>query len=119
MKSPNLGPRSPGLRGKRERLGIMTSPELLAKKGVKSHGKAMSDSSANGYAVSVSSTGLAANGLPRRADENDDLYLAGAGGALPGWGAGWSVQRNDGTGGRRRDGRVESIMLQDVGKLIT
>ena len=35
VKSPNLGPRSPGLRGKRERLGIMTSPELLPKKGKK------------------------------------------------------------------------------------
>jgi PHS family inorganic phosphate transporter-like MFS transporter len=116
VKSPNLGPKSPGLRGKRERLGIMTNPELLPKKGAKTHGKAMSESSANGYSVSLSSTGHPTTGLAR-ADENDDLYLAGAGGALPGWGAGWSVQRND-TTGRRRDGRVESIMLQDVGRLI-
>jgi PHS family inorganic phosphate transporter-like MFS transporter len=117
VKSPNLGPRTPGLRGKRERLGIMTSPELIPKRGGKSHGRAMSESSANGYSVSVSSTGHAAASATRRADENDDLYLAGAGGALPGWGAGWSVQRNEG-GGQRRDGRVESIMLHDVGKLI-
>jgi PHS family inorganic phosphate transporter-like MFS transporter len=117
VKSPNLGPKSPGLRGKRERLGIMTSPELLPKKGGKIHRRAASDTSANGCSVSVSSTGHAATGLTRRADENDDLYLAGAGGALPGWGAGWGVQRNEGTG-RRRDGRVESIMLHDVGSLI-
>ncbi len=117
VKSPNLGPKSPGLRGKRERLGIMTSPELLPKKSAKIHGKAMSESSANGCSGSVSSAGHAATGLARRADENDDLYLAGAGGALPGWGAGWNVQRNDGTG-RRGDGRVESILLHDVGRLI-
>lgn len=117
VKSPNLGPKSPGLRGKRERLGIMTSPDLIPKKGEKSsktHGRAMSESSANGSGSMSSTSGP---GVARRADENDDLYLAGAGGALPGWGAGWSVQRGD-TTGRNRNGRVESIMLNDVGKLI-
>jgi PHS family inorganic phosphate transporter-like MFS transporter len=118
VKSPNLGPKSPGLRGKRERLGIMTSPELLPKKverGKKENGRARSESSVNGYDGSVSST--SGHAAPRRADENDDLYLAGAGGALPGWGAGWSVQMND-VNPRRTNGRVESIMLNDVGKLI-
>lgn len=117
VKSPNLGPKSPGLRGKRERLGIMTSPELLPKKGekaVKNHGRAMSESSANGSGSVSSTSGQA---VVRRADENDDLYLAGAGGALPGWGAGWSVQQNN-ANGLRGTGRVESIMLNDVGRLI-
>jgi PHS family inorganic phosphate transporter-like MFS transporter len=96
----------------------MTSPELLPKKGErgkKEHRRARSESSANGYDGSVSST--SGHAAPRRADENDDLYLAGAGGALPGWGAGWSVQVND-VNPRRTNGRVESIMLNDVGKLI-
>jgi PHS family inorganic phosphate transporter-like MFS transporter len=115
VKSPNLGPRSPGIRGKRERMGIMTSPELMPKKGAKSHGRAASDTSTEGgnaYNISVGSNGTAR----RRADENDDLYLASAGaGHLPGWGAGWGVQRNV---ERRRDERVESIKLQDVGELL-
>lgn len=116
VKSPNLGPKSPGIRGKRERLGIMTSPELLPKKGEKKeHGPVMSESSANGYDGSVSST--SGRAVTRRADENDDLYLAGAGGALPGWGAGWSLQRGD-VNPRRTNGRLESIMMNDVGKLI-
>jgi PHS family inorganic phosphate transporter-like MFS transporter len=106
VKSPNLGPRSPGIRGKRERMGIMTSPELIPKqrrKGV--HGSSSEASGGkHGHSLSV-----------ERADDHDDLYLAGAGGALPGWGAGWGVQRND---GMRRDGRVESVMLQDVGRLL-
>lgn len=117
VKSPNLGPRSSGLRGKRERLGIMTSPELLPKKVekvAKVHGKAMSESSGNGSASASSTSGYPA---VRMADENDDLYLAGAGGALPGWGAGWGVQQHV-TAGRRGDVRVESIMLNDVGRLI-
>jgi MFS transporter, PHS family, inorganic phosphate transporter len=117
VKSPNLGPKSPGIRGKRERLGIMTSPELLPKKwekAGKSHGRAMSESSANGSG-SVSSTG--GHAAARRTDENDDLYLAGAGEALPGWGAGWSAQQNN-VGGRTANGRVESIMLNDVGRPI-
>ena len=95
----------------------MTSPELLPKKGErrkKEHGRAMSESSAN-YDGSVSST--SGHAVTGRADENDDLYLAGAGGALPGWGEGWSVQRGD-VNPRRANGRVESILLNDVGKLI-
>ena len=117
VKSPNLGPKSPGILGKRERLGIMTSPELLPKKGEKrkkEHGRAMSESSANGDGSMSSTSGHAVTG---RADENDDLYLAGVQGALPGWGAGWGVQMGD-SNPRRSPGRVESIMLNDVGKLI-
>jgi len=114
VKSPNLGPRSPGIRGKRERMGIMTSPELIPKKGAKTHGRAASDASTEGgnsHNISVGSNGT----TERRADENDDLYLASAGaGRFPGWGAGWGVQRNV----ERRDGRVESIKLHDVGKLL-
>ncbi|KAH7317770.1 H+ symporter [Rhexocercosporidium sp. MPI-PUGE-AT-0058] len=120
MKSPNLGPRSPGILGKRQRVGIMTSPELLPKtmkvkrgKGEKEHGRAKSDTSgsANGYSVSVDSYG--------RMPEADDGSGGGSGGggAPPGWGAGWGVQRGHGTT-ERTDGRVESIMLHDVGKLL-
>ncbi len=124
MKSPNLGPRSPGIMGmgKRERMGIMSSPELIPKKKPKKgkgdghghgHERGSSEGSAQGYSVSISSRGRrAADGV---VEDNDDLYLAGAGGALPGWGAGWAVQRNEGV---RREGRVESIRLQDVGKLL-
>jgi PHS family inorganic phosphate transporter-like MFS transporter len=117
VKSPNLGPKSPGIMGKRERLGIMTSPELLPKKGErrkKEHRRPISESSAN-YDGSMSST--SGHAVTGRADENDDLYLAGAGGALPGWGDGWGVQRGD-VIPRRANGRIESIMLNDVGKLI-
>ena len=104
-KSPYLMPKSPGILGKRERVGIMTSPELLAKK---KHVRGSSEEgSANGiYSVSISSNG--------RMDAEDDNYTNGVGeGRLPGWGAGWAVQRNP-----RRDGRVESIQLNDVGKLL-
>ncbi len=104
--SPNLGPRSPGLLGKRERVGIMTSPELLAKRQRGLHGKGVGRNSAEGYSVSVVSEG-------RRNDENDDLYLKMEGsGAFPGWGKGWGVQRGR-TGGGSKD-----IMLMDVGKLL-
>jgi PHS family inorganic phosphate transporter-like MFS transporter len=112
MKSPNLGPRSPGIRGKRERMGIMMSPELIPKNKKKGGGSEGSSGTSgesgkgrHGQSLSV-----------ERVADNDDLYLAGAGGALPGWGAGWGVQRNP--GGVRRDGRVESVMLQDVGRLL-
>jgi PHS family inorganic phosphate transporter-like MFS transporter len=109
-RSPNMLPRSPGIRGKRTRMGIMMSPDLIPKKGEKgkkSHAKATSFESGTGDAYSVSSSG-------RPADADDDAYLSGAaGGVLPGWSAGWGVQR-----GPRRDGRVESIMLHDVGSLL-
>ncbi|KAL2065536.1 hypothetical protein VTL71DRAFT_3206 [Oculimacula yallundae] len=132
-KSPNLGPRSPGILGKRQRVGIMTSPELLPKTlNRKERKKAKfvdkqregdgsyegkSDTSASGsgvgYSVSVDSYG--------RSHGHDDGFSGGGGGAPPGWGAGWGVQmpvqRGDGTP-ERRDGRVESIMLHDVGKLL-
>jgi len=108
--SPALGPRSPGIKGKRERVGIMTSPELLPKKGDGKHLRAGSDVSANGvgYSHSVSSHG-------RNPDVEDDLYVGG--GTLPGWGAGWAVQRNPRVEGIPRP-RVESIQLLDVGKLL-
>jgi PHS family inorganic phosphate transporter-like MFS transporter len=102
--SPNMGPKSPGILGKRKRLGIMASPELIAKK----HGRGSSeDGSGNGnYSMSIDGKG--------RTEADDDNYINGVGeGRLPGWGAGWAVQRNP-----RRDGRVESIQLYDVGKLL-
>ena len=108
-RSPNLLPRTPGIRGKRERVGIMTSPDLLPRKGEKGkrNAKARSFESGSGDAYSVSSNG-------RQMDADDDGYLSGAaGGVLPGWSAGWGVQR-----GPRRDERVESIVLQDVGSLL-
>jgi MFS transporter, PHS family, inorganic phosphate transporter len=109
-RSPNLLPRSPGIRGKRARVGIMMSPDLLPKKGEKgkiTNAKATSFESGSGDAYSVSSNG-------RQMDADDDAYLSGAaGGVLPGWSAGWGVQR-----GPRRDERVESIMLHDVGSLL-
>lgn len=116
-RSPNTAPKSPGiagLRGKRERMGIMQSPELLpskkGKKGKKSHRKATSFESGTGDTHSVSSHG-------RPADADDELYVSGAvgetaGGVLPGWSAGWGVQRGP------RNERVESIMLHDVGSLL-
>lgn len=110
-QSPNLGPRSPGLMRKRERIGIMTSPELLPKAGENGgkHGRAGSETSANVYSVSVSTNG-------RNMEVDDDTYINGVNSSpLPGWGAGWAVQRNPRTDGRPR---VESIMLQDVGKLL-
>ena len=114
-RSPNTMPKSPGLLGKRERVGIMTSPELLPKHGEKphKHGRAVSDTSVSGagYSVSVSSNGRTVNDPP-----DDDLYIQGSmAGVLPGWGAGWAVQRNPRPNGQMR---VESIKLQDVGKLL-
>jgi PHS family inorganic phosphate transporter-like MFS transporter len=111
VKSPNLGPRSPGMRGRHERVGIMTSPELLPRPGTKrswKHRKATSfeSSAGQGYTGSVSSNG-------RTVGEDDEFR---SGGVLPGWSAGWGVQ-NEGRG-MRGDGRVESIMLNDVGKLL-
>jgi PHS family inorganic phosphate transporter-like MFS transporter len=111
-RSPNLLPRSPGIIGKRERVGIMTSPELLPKRGAK-HGRTASETSTAGEGtVSVSSAGRATVEPP-----DDDLYIQGSiAGTLPGWGAGWVVERNAG----QRDGlgRVQSIQLHDFGKLL-
>ncbi|RFU33679.1 hypothetical protein B7463_g2704, partial [Scytalidium lignicola] len=93
--------------GRRERVGIMTSPELLPKdsnpRKSGKHGRGGSDTSesAGGYSVSVTSN-------------PDDFYFGG--GTLPGWGAGWAVQRNPGRNGQ--PGRVQSIKLQDVGSLL-
>jgi PHS family inorganic phosphate transporter-like MFS transporter len=114
-RSPNLAARSPGIMGKRERVGIMTSPELLPKRGEQAHKheRAVSDTSPNGgaYSVSVSSNGRTINETP-----DDDMYIQGSvAGTLPGWGAGWGVQRHPRP---NRETRVESIMLQDVGKLL-
>ena len=118
-RSPNTGPRTPGLLGKRERAGIMTSPDLLPKKTSEKAGlrdsrdtSQESNGSAPGYSISVSSH--QAGRTTEHADQHDDLYINGVGtGQLPGWGAGWGVQRNP-----MRDGRVESIQLQDVGSLL-
>lgn len=66
-----------------------------------------------GYSMSVSSRGR----QPQvgDADTSDDLYINGVGaGQLPGWGAGWGVQKNN----PNRDGRTDSIQLLDVGKLL-
>ena len=94
-------------------MGIMTSPELIAKKEEKGHKRGASYESGShegGYSVSVSSNG--------RVEVDDDLYINGVGGGhLPGWGAGWSVQANTNRG-LRRDGRVESVQLNDVGRLL-
>jgi PHS family inorganic phosphate transporter-like MFS transporter len=116
-RSPNVGPRGPGLLGKRERAGIMTSPELLPKRGEKAGQRDSRDTSQEssqsptpGYSISVSSHGRPTE----HADQHDDLYINGVGtGQLPGWGAGWGVQKNP-----LRDGRVDSIQLQDVGRLL-
>ena len=125
VRSPHLGPRSPGIigligigGGKRERMGIMSSPELIPKKKSKGWlgpGQGHDRDAHSEGSRSVSDHGR--NGV--KVEDNDDLYLAGAGGALPGWGAGWGVQRNDDVRREvRRDGRMESIMLQDVGMLL-
>ena len=116
------------MRGKQQRIGIMTSPELLPKTGEKGkknkHQKATSfESSGDGtgaYSVSVSSNGQTA----RDQDDEPGLGMRGTG-LLPGWSAGWGVQTYDENGRRitgrverRGDGRVESIMLHDVGSLL-
>lgn len=106
-RSPNMGPRSPGIRGRRERMGIMTSPELIPK----ANGKGK-DSSSEGNTSRKSKHSHSLNVEVN--DDQDDVYLAGATGALPGWGTGWGVYR----GGLRRDGRAESVILNDVGKLL-
>lgn len=118
-RSPTLGPRA-GLLGKRERAGIMTSPtspELLPRRNEKSATIRDSRDTSNdtGYSASVSSHAGAARVARQVADpDQDDLYINGVGsGQLPGWGAGWGVQKNP-----LRDGRVESIQLQDVGRLL-
>ena len=85
----------------------MTSPELLARHGG-NHVRATSDTSTIGAAYSVSVT---SNG--HHNDQEDDLFVGN--GPLPGWGAGWAVQR-----GGRGDGRpgTERIKLMDVGRLL-
>jgi len=106
-KSPYLGPKSPGLRGKRERLGIMTSPELLPK-------SAQHDKSGKRGGSEDTSGSKDTRSAGSRSVADDEMYSNRTdGGLMPGWGAGWAVQRNQ-TG----DGRVESIQLYDVGKLL-
>ncbi|TVY59444.1 Repressible high-affinity phosphate permease [Lachnellula suecica] len=110
-RSPNMLPRSPGILGRRTRVGIMTSPDLLPKNGKqrrkKNGARPSSFESGSGDGYSVSSSG-------RPADVDDEAYISGAagGGVLPGWSAGWGVQRGP------RIERVESIMLHDVGSLL-
>lgn len=111
--SPLLGPKSPGLRGKRERVGIMTSPELIPKMGNREGDKRSRTASAE--------SALTIRGDTAVTDGSDDLYLrgVGAGGSLPGWGAGWGVQRHPRPGdGSEREERGDSFMLQDVGRLL-
>ena len=110
-RSPYLGPRSPGLLGKRERIGIMTSPEMIPKPGEKrkSHARETSQNSSNDYTESTSS---------RRgnADIDDEAYINGGNSPpLPGWGAGWAVQTQPGS---ERAPGVQRILLQDIGKLL-
>lgn len=110
--SPSMGSKSPGLMGRRERVGIMSSPELLPKSGSKKdnkHGRTGSDTSGSGG--TGKSHGMSIDQGYVYTD--NDLYVRG--GPLPGWGAGWAVQRNPpGIDGPR----IQSIMLQDVGKLL-
>ncbi|TVY35995.1 Repressible high-affinity phosphate permease [Lachnellula subtilissima] len=105
-RSPNLLPRSPGIRGKRQRVGIMTSPDLIPKKGDKGKDKTPFGSG--------SGNARPFNSNARQMDAGHDTYVPDiAGRVLPGWSAGWGVQR-----GPRGDERAESIMLQDVGSLL-
>lgn len=120
--SPRLTPRT-----RRERVGIMTSPELIPKTGEKYHKNAKSHirdmSYENTYSASVSATSS-----ERRGGEIDDeVFINGnvhraadMNGVLPGWGRGWNVQggRMPDSRAERREGRVESIQLNDVGKLL-
>jgi PHS family inorganic phosphate transporter-like MFS transporter len=92
VKSPNLGPRSPGILGRHERVGIMTSPELLPKPGdkkAKRHRQARSFESTreHGGGESVSSNG-------RTIGDEDEFRERCV--VLPGWSAGWGVQNQGG-----------------------
>ncbi|KAL3420043.1 phosphate:h+ symporter [Phlyctema vagabunda] len=119
--SSRRGPLSPHLRSKKARVGIMTSPELLPK----AHGKGGREGGVHHRTTSEGSAAAATGGGAALSvtnsngdrdhdhDYNDENGIYVGGGPLPGWGAGWGVQRNV-----RRDGRVESIQLFDVGKLL-
>lgn len=122
--SPSLMSRSPRMRGKRERVGIMTSVELLPKNQAHSmrgesrghgHGHVRGDS---GETRDTRDTRVETYLHEiEREDRSSDLGGAGYGlngGMMPGWGAGWQVQR----GNSRRGERVESIQLMDVGRLL-
>ncbi|KAA8569924.1 hypothetical protein EYC84_002263 [Monilinia fructicola] len=120
ITSPSLMPRSPGHRGKRERVGIMTSAEFLPNS---HHDRSSSPRWSNrghtrGGSDDTREVGADdyANGL-HGDKRNVDLGGAGYGlngGVLPGWGAGWQVQRGE----VKKGERVESIQLMDVGKLL-
>ena len=92
------------------RVGIMGSPELLPKPSMKSKklrkGTSFESMPEPAYNGSVSSNG-------RTVDEEEPR----SGVVLPGWSAGWGVQ-SKGERGRDGNGRVESIMLNDVGRLL-
>lgn len=112
MRSPSILARSPGMKGKKERVGIMTSPEMMPKKGEKrkkSHAKAESfESGGDPLRHSASSNGR------HQSDDHDDAYITrSSGGVFPGWGTGWGVQR-----GSSREGAGDNIMLHDVGSLL-
>ncbi|QSZ32221.1 hypothetical protein DSL72_001794 [Monilinia vaccinii-corymbosi] len=121
IKSPIAMPNSPGNRGRRERVGIMTSPKLLPRPAhdrvgsprVSSRGHTGRSGSGDTRETRVENYAHGVQGRERSAS------LGGVGyglneGVLPGWGAGWQVQRGE----AKKGGRVESIQLRDVGKLL-
>ncbi|KAF7877170.1 hypothetical protein EAF04_000855 [Stromatinia cepivora] len=137
-RSPNLMSRSPGIRGKRERVGIMTSTEFLPR----NHGDGLRGSSRSHDHMRgdhddprISSRGHARNDSDDTREtretgvetythefgEERNASLGGAGyglngGILPHWGAGWQVQRGEPRGIQSE--RVENIELMDVGRLL-
>lgn len=70
IHSPSMGPMSPRLRGKKERVGIMTSPNLLPKEKEGKHGRAVSDTTSANGACSVSMTSSW-----RMEEEHDEVYV--------------------------------------------
>ncbi|PQE15073.1 H+ symporter protein [Rutstroemia sp. NJR-2017a BVV2] len=113
-KSPGLGFVVSGERGgglgrkkKRVRVGIMTSPELVAM----GNGEGKGRRGGSGE----SEVGFAGQGQGGESEDAGEYRVGGS--PLPGWGAGWAVQRGD-VGGRGRGQTVESIQLMDVGKLL-
>lgn len=144
-RSPGLGPRSPGIRGrrkgKRERVGIMTEREFLPRRVRNGGGKGDGSDNHRGHFSAESgetretretrNTRETRDTADRDREVEDysqefgqeererDVSLGGVGyglngGVLSGWGAGWQVRR----GNTRREERVESIQLMDVGRLL-
>jgi len=143
--NPNLGPKSPGLRGKRERIGIMTSPELIPKPGErrasmwggishrKDKGKGSSPgkerqgsqpkrSKSHGRAESENSGSLgkaytvSVSTMGRHEQVHDEDLYASGGLAASASNPAWGVGWAVQRNNRRET--VESIALQDVGSLL-